>query len=57
MHPRPWDAESDVIAELGPPLNSASNARHDFYKRVREARANFRRRAASESDDLDRLRG
>lgn len=42
---RPWEIEEDVIVQLGPPLNSAGNATHRFYGRVREARAELRRRA------------
>jgi hypothetical protein len=42
----PWEIENDVIARLGPPLNSAGNAAHVFYPRVRAARAEFRSRAA-----------
>jgi hypothetical protein len=45
---RPWEIEREVIAELGPPLNSAGNAAHAFYARVHAARAEFRRRAAHE---------
>jgi hypothetical protein len=56
-HPRPWEAESDVIAELGPPLNSASNARHAFYKRVAKRAPTSDVAPHQESDDLDRLRG
>lgn len=44
---RPWEIEGDVIRQLGPPLNFAGNAAHAFYPRVRDARAQFRRRAAS----------
>ena len=44
---RPWEIETGVIAQLGPPLNSAGNAGHAFYPRVRGARAEFRRRAAT----------
>lgn len=47
---RPWEIESEVIAQLGPPLNSAGNAAHAFYPRVRVARAEFRRRAATQGD-------
>jgi hypothetical protein len=43
---RPWEIERAVIARLGPPLNSGGNAAHGFYQRVRDARAEFRRRAA-----------
>jgi hypothetical protein len=43
---RPWEIENEVIAQLGPPLNSAGNVGHAFYPRVRDARAGFRRRAA-----------
>jgi hypothetical protein len=46
---RPWEIESEVIAELGPPLNSAANAVHAFYPAVRAARAEFRRRARAAS--------
>jgi len=42
---RPWEIEGEVIAQLGPPLNSAANAAHAFYPVVRAARAEFRRRA------------
>jgi hypothetical protein len=42
---RPWEIESEVIARLGPPLNSAANAVHVFYPAVRAARAELRRRA------------
>ena len=45
----PWEIESEVIAKLAPPLNSAGNALHPFYPVVREARAEFRRRARSGS--------
>jgi hypothetical protein len=45
--PRPWEIEREVIAELGPPLNSADNAAHAFHAHVRGARAQFRRRAAA----------
>jgi GIY-YIG catalytic domain-containing protein len=47
---RPWEIEGEVIAHLGPPLNSAGNAAHDFYERVREARAELRLRAAERSE-------
>jgi len=42
---RPWEIEEEVIAQLGPPLNSAGNAAHSFYPRVRAARAALRGRA------------
>jgi hypothetical protein len=42
---RPWEIEEEVIARLGPPLNSAGNAAHSFYPRVRATRAALRRRA------------
>jgi hypothetical protein len=42
---RPWELEQEVIAQLGPPLNSAGNPTHRFRRRVREARAELRRRA------------
>jgi hypothetical protein len=42
---RPWEIESEVIARLAPPLNSAANAVHAFYPTVRDARQEFRRRA------------
>jgi hypothetical protein len=42
---RPWEIESEVIAQLTPPLNSTANAAHAFYPAVRAARAEFRRRA------------
>jgi hypothetical protein len=44
---RAWKLEREVIAELRPPLNSAGNAAHAFYPRVHDARAEFRRRAAT----------
>lgn len=46
---RPWEIESEVIAQLGPPLNTAANAVHAFYPTVRAARAEFRRRARAAS--------
>jgi hypothetical protein len=46
---RPWQIEGEVIAKLGPPLNSAGNATHPFYRRVREARSELRRRAATQT--------
>jgi hypothetical protein len=42
---RPWEIERDVIAQLGPPLNSAANATHAFHPVVQAARAEFRSRA------------
>jgi hypothetical protein len=42
----PWEIESEVIARLGPPLNSSGNATHAFYPTVRDARAELRRRAS-----------
>ena len=41
--------ESEVIAQLGPPLNSAANSAHAFHPTVRAARAQFRRRARAAS--------
>jgi hypothetical protein len=46
---RPWEIESEAIAQLGPPLNSAANAVHAFYPTARAARAEFRRRARAAS--------
>ena len=46
---RPWEIETEVIAQLAPPLNSAGNAEHPFYPAVRAARAEFRRRAGAAS--------
>jgi GIY-YIG catalytic domain len=46
---RPWEIEGEVIARLGPPLNSTANADHAFYPVVRAARAEFRRRARAAS--------
>jgi hypothetical protein len=46
---RPWEIESEVIAHLTPPLNSAANAAHAFYPAVRAARVEFRRRARAAS--------
>ena len=42
---RPWEVEDEVIALMQPPLNCAANDTHPFYPRVRDARAEFRRRA------------
>jgi hypothetical protein len=36
--PQPWVTEPPVIAALGPPLNLASNAVHEFYPTLSEAR-------------------
>jgi hypothetical protein len=46
---RPWEVQSEVIAQLTPPLNSAGNAAHAFHPAVRAARAEFRRRARAAS--------
>jgi GIY-YIG catalytic domain-containing protein len=46
---RPREIESEVIVQLAPPLNSAGNAAHAFYPRVRAARAEFKRRARAAS--------
>jgi hypothetical protein len=46
---RPWEAESALIAQLAPPLNSAGNAAHPFYPVVRAARGEFRSRARAAS--------
>jgi hypothetical protein len=43
---RPWEIEGEVIALMQPPLNCAENASHPFHPRVRDARAQFRRRAS-----------
>jgi hypothetical protein len=50
---RPWEIEGEVIAQLGPPLNSAANAVHAFYPTVRAARAEFRRRARPAPSSTD----
>jgi hypothetical protein len=42
---RPWEIEHEVIAQMQPPLNLASNATHPFYTSVRDARTRFRQRA------------
>lgn len=39
---RPWEVEAAVIALMQPPLNSAGNSAHPFYRRVSAARAAFR---------------
>jgi hypothetical protein len=39
---RPWEVEADVILQMRPPLNSATNVAHPFYPRARAARAAFR---------------
>jgi hypothetical protein len=39
---RPWEVESEVIARMQPPLNSAGNRDHPFHARVASARAAFR---------------
>jgi hypothetical protein len=49
---RPWGIESEVIAQLTPPLNSAGNAAHAFYPAVRAARAEFSRRAGAASSSV-----
>jgi hypothetical protein len=54
---RPWEIESEVIAQLAPPLNSAGNAVHDFYPTVRAARAEFRRRAVRMRGTVSSTRG
>jgi GIY-YIG catalytic domain len=46
---RPWEIETEVIAQLAPPLNSARNAAYPFYPVVGAARAEFRRRAGAAS--------
>ena len=51
---RPWEIETEVIAQLAPPLNSAGNAAHAFYPAVRAARAELRRRAASSASATPR---
>ncbi len=51
---RPWEIEGQVIARLGPPLNSAANADHAFYPVVRAARAEFRTRARAASETESR---
>ena len=53
---RPWEIEGEVIAQLGPPLNSAANAVHAFYPTVRAARAEFRRRARAASSSSVKAR-
>jgi hypothetical protein len=50
---RPWEIESEVIVQLGPPLNAAANAAHPFYATVRSARAEFRRRARAASTSTE----
>lgn len=37
-HPRPWEVETAVIAQLAPPLNQAGNKAHPSYQLVRAAR-------------------
>jgi hypothetical protein len=46
---RPWEIESEVIAQLAPPLNSTGNATHAFHPVIRASRAEFRRRARAAS--------
>jgi GIY-YIG catalytic domain len=46
---QPWEIESEVIAQFGPPLNSAANSAHAFHRTVRAARAQFRWRARAAS--------
>jgi hypothetical protein len=38
----PWEVESEVIARMQPPLNSAGNRDHPFYSVVSSARAALR---------------
>lgn len=47
-HPRPWEIEDEVIAELSPPLNLAGNRSHPFWQTVTDARASFK--AAADRD-------
>jgi hypothetical protein len=47
---RPWEIEAEVIARMGPPLNSAGNATHPFYAEVKAARAAFRAGAVRGAD-------
>ena len=53
---QPWEIESEVIAQLAPPLNSAANAVHAFYPTVRAARAELRRRARAASSSSAEVR-
>lgn len=47
FYERQWDVEHQVIALMSPPLNSAGNAAHPFFTRIRDARAALR--AAAEA--------
>jgi hypothetical protein len=44
-HPTPWTVESEVIAELEPPLNQAENRGHPVHAVVSEARRRWREQA------------
>jgi hypothetical protein len=53
---QPWEIESEVIAQLAPPLNSAANAVHAFYPTLRAARAELRKRARAASSSSAKAR-
>jgi hypothetical protein len=38
-HPRPWEQEQLLVAQLDLPLNLHDNARHSFYPQLRDLRA------------------
>lgn len=42
LHPRPWEVEADVIAQLQPPLNLAGNTTHPFHGALSRARNRFK---------------
>ncbi|TKJ28308.1 hypothetical protein A6V29_02585 [Blastococcus sp. CCUG 61487] len=42
VHEQPWTVESQVIAELRPPLNQSANSSHPLYRVVQEARRRWR---------------
>ncbi|CAB4933327.1 MAG: GIY-YIG nuclease family protein [Actinobacteria bacterium] len=44
-HAEPWTVESDVIAELGPPLNQSENKSHPLHGFVADARRRWREAA------------
>lgn len=52
VHEQPWTMETQVIADLTPPLNQAANASHPLYRQVRDARARWRLAAQGTAIDV-----
>lgn len=46
-HPALWEIESQLIAELCPPLNLAENSHHSFYAELSQLRRQAKTRARS----------